>query len=420
MFSFLINPFFIFWFPVFVCLSIFVSFFSGSFAFVRFNKNQPYILLDVFFHHSLRILGVSCFCFQSPFPLFCLVFLIWRFIFCNIIHCSSFTKMQVKNLHILVKRGVATYGFFIHPCFATCHKLSFFLSFFFFRNFWLVCTNQKNIENTCFPPPPPNKKRILFNFSVSPFVFLGSSSFSLSFCVSHPISEFSTSKSDVPCFFFFFPRLLHFPSIFFFFLVPFFFPLLQSLFFLFVHVMLALLVPFYVSPDVFFCSCFCFSPSSLVNYLLQLTSVFLLFGLVLPLFLSRLPCSSLLSCSSFASFPSVASFFYFLLFLFFSLLLLLLCFEEQKKKRTVFLAALVCVRFSFCFGSSVENGPIPKKRQKLYTIFWHFFIQDTFLKKPSTPRVWGFLSAVLLHKRVFLRFVLEPAKRKCTRETLQK
>ena len=85
-----------------------------------------------------------------------------------------------------------------------------------------------------------------------------------------------------------------------------------------------------------------------------------------------------------------------------------------------FLAALVCVRLFFFLGSSVENGPKMKKRQKLYTIFWHFFIKDTFPKKPSAPRVWGFLSAVLLHKRVFLRFVLEPVKRKWTRETLQK
>ena len=48
--------------------------------------------------------------------------------------------------------------------------------------------------------------------------------------------------------------------------------------------MLALCVPFYVCSDVFSCSCFLF-PSSLVNNLLQLTSVFPLIGLVLPLFI---------------------------------------------------------------------------------------------------------------------------------------
>ena len=134
--------------------------------------------------------------------------------------------MQVVNLQFLVKRGVATYGFLI--TFLQHVTIIIFLSFF--AQILVGVHQPKNIENSCFPPPPrPPKKRILLNFSVCPFLSPGPSWFSLSHSVSHPISEFSTSKSDVPCFFFF-PRLPLLPSIFSCPLSP-SFPLLQSLFF---------------------------------------------------------------------------------------------------------------------------------------------------------------------------------------------
>ena len=113
---------------------------------------------------------------------------------------------------------------------------------YFFLSFFLQILVGVNIENTCFPP----KKRILLNFSVSPFVSPGPSWFSLSHSVSHPISEFSTSKSDVPCFFFF-PRLLLLPSIF---SCP--------------------LSPFFSSSPVFFvCSCYARSVGALFTFVLM-------------------------------------------------------------------------------------------------------------------------------------------------------
>ena len=270
----------------------------------------------------------------------------------------------------------------------------------------------KNIENTCFPP----QKRILLNFSVSPFVSPGLLGFLFRILFRIPFLNFLLLNlmflvSSFSLVFFFFPSIFSCP------LSPFFSSSPVSVF-LFVHVMLALLVPFYVCSDVFSCSCF-FFPSSLVNHLLQLTSVFPLIGLVLFLLSSRLPCSSLFSSFS-SSFLLLLLLLlllvFFLFFLFFSCSSVL----RSKLRWWRFTSLLFCVFGSFFLGSSIENGPTTTKRQKLRTIFWHFCIQGIFSKKPSAPRVWGFVSAVLLHKSAIFRLLSQPLKRKCTRETLQK
>ena len=148
-------------------------------------------------------------------------------------------------------------------------------------------------------------------------------------------------------------------------------------------------MPFYVCSDVLFCSFLFFSlffgeSSSSVDFCFSSD------WSCSPFFFSfRLPCSSLPSCSYFAS-SSAASSFFFFLFLFFSLLLLLLCLEEKTAMVAFFLAAMLCVGFSFFFGSSVENGPTTTKRQKLHTIFLALFHPRHFSNKTFCPSCLGF------------------------------
>ena len=325
--------------------------------------------------------------------------------------------MQVVNLQFLVKGGLQHTVFLI----TRVGNMWQVIFSFFLRKFWLACTNQKHRKHLI-PPPPPPKKRILLNFSVSPFVSPGPFWFSLSHSVSHPISEFSTSKSDVPCFFF--PRLLLLPSIFPCPLSPSFssspvsvflclFMLCSLCWSLFTSVLMCFLVHVFFFFSFFFgesssSADFCFSS----DWSCSASFVFLAFLVLLCFFL-------LLLFFSFFFF-----FFFFFFFLFFvlvlSLLLLLLCLEEQTAM-VRFSWLLWCVFGCSFFWDRPSRMDLRRKNGKSCTlIFWHFFIKDTFPKKPSASCVWGFLSAVLLHKRVFLRFVLEPVKRKWTRQNATK
>ena len=78
---FLINPLFLFWFPGFVCLWIFVSFFSVSLGLLSFDYiNTAVYSIKYVFHLSLLIFGVSCLFASRPLFLFCFFyfFLVWH------------------------------------------------------------------------------------------------------------------------------------------------------------------------------------------------------------------------------------------------------------------------------------------------------------------------------------------------------
>ena len=74
-----------------------------------------------------------------------------------------------------------------------------------------------------------------------------------------------------------------------------------------------------------------------------------------------------------------------------------------------------------CFWDRPSRMDIRRQKRKSCALFLGTFAFDAFCqKKPSPPRVWGFVSAVPLHKSAIYRLVLQPLKRKCARETLQK
>ena len=240
----------------------------------------------------------------------------------------------------------------------------------FLRKFWLVCTNQKNIENTCSPPPLfllvflDFLFRIVFRIPFLNFLLLN-----LMFLV-----------SSLSLIFFFFLLFCLVPC-------PLLFPLLQSLFFL-------------------VCSCYArsvcdFSRLFWCVFLFMFFFFFLLLWWVIFFSWLLFFLWLVLFCLFFFS-PSLFFFaflFFFLLlffccffFLFFvlvlSLLLLLLCLEEQTAMVAFVLVALVCFRFSFFFGSSVENGPTTIQHQKLYK-FLALFHPRHFSQKNLLPLVFG-------------------------------
>ena len=159
MFSFLINPLFIFWFPVFVCLSIFVSFVSCSFAFVRLNKNQPYILLDVFFIIPGAFWGfpvfvskaLCCFLFSS----FDVFFFVTSFI------VLLLQKCKLKSPHF-GQDGGCNIRFFYSPVFCNMSQVIVFSSFF---AQFLVGVHQPKKHRKHLFPPPPQKKRTKKDFA---------------------------------------------------------------------------------------------------------------------------------------------------------------------------------------------------------------------------------------------------------------
>ena len=76
----------------------------------------------VFVHLSFLFFSfLSSLSFQIPFPYLCFLFVFNINVFLK--------KKQVQKTPTLVKRGVATKGFFINLCFANCEKLSFFCIF---------------------------------------------------------------------------------------------------------------------------------------------------------------------------------------------------------------------------------------------------------------------------------------------------
>ena len=378
--------FFFFWFPVFVCLWIFVSFFLFFWGMLSFDYIGTAVYsIKYVFVFPCSFFGVSCLCASRPFFLF--------FDFFGLTlkkhHCSSFTTMQVANHQLLVKREVATYGFLITR---VCNMWQVIFFFPFLRNFFGWCAPTKKHRKHLFPPPPTKKGFCLISQCLPLFllVLLGFF-FRILFRIPFLNFRFLNLMFLVSSFY---PRLLLLPSIFACPLSPFLFLFSSLCIFLFLHVMLALLVPFYVCSDVFSCSCFYF-PSSLVSHFLQLTSVFPLIGLVLPLFCFLaflvLLCFLLFLLLFLLLFFCCCCFFFFLFFLVLSLLLLLLCFEEQTAMVAFYLAPLVCVRLFLFLGSSVETGHTTTKPQKLRTIFGHFCIQGIFSKKNLLPLVFGVL-----------------------------
>ena len=76
------------------------------------------------------------------------------------------------------------------------------------------------------------------------------------------------------------------------------------------------------------------------------------------------------------------------------------------------------VFYSFCIFLRKWN--YVAETPKVVHYFWHFCIKTTFPKKNFSPVFGFFFAGVWLHKSVILRFTQQPAKRKWTRETLQK
>ena len=254
----------------------------------------------------------------------------------------------------------------------------------------------------------------IWDFWVSPFVTPGSSWFSLSYCVSHPICEFSTSKSDIP-WFFFFPRLLLLPSIFFCSVSLSFSSSPVSAF-----LSLFMLCSLCLCLFTFLLLCFLVQFFFLVFWWIFFFSWLLVFlWLVLfCLFLFRLPCSYLPSCSSSSFSSSSSSFFVLLPLLFVSCSCFFLFFFcssvlRSKLRWWRFSWLLCCVVF---FLDPPSRMDLRRQNAKSCTLFFGTFaLKPLFQIKPSPPRAWGFLSAVFLHKSVILCFLQQTAKRKWTR-----
>ena len=330
----------------------------------------------MFFIFPCSFFGVSCL-FVSR-PLFLFFDFSWfdikksLFFFHNNASCKS---------PIFGQEGGSNIRFFNHPC------LQHVTSYFFFLSFLaqiLVGVHQpKQHRKHLFSP---TKKRFCLISQCLPLFLLVLLGFLFRILFRIPFLNFLLLNlmflvSSFSLVFFFFLLFFLVPC-------PLFF-LFSSLCFLFVHVMLALLVPFYVCSDVFFCSCFfSFGESSSS----QLTFVFPLIGLVLPLLFSRLPCFSFFSSSSSSS--SSSSFFSAAAssssFSSSSSCFSLLCFAEQTAMVAFYLAALVCVRLFFVFGIVRREWTYDDKNAKVAHYFWALLHSTHFVKKTFSPSCLGF------------------------------
>ena len=150
--------------------------------------------------------------------------------------------------------------------------------------------------------------------------------------------------------------------------------------------MLALLVPFYVCSDVFFCSCFfSFGESSSS----QLTFVFPLIGLVLPLLFSRLPCFSFFSFLLLLHLFFCCFFFFFFFFFFFLFLAPLFCGANCDGGVLPGCSGVCSV--VLCFWDRPSRMDIRRQKRKSCALFLGTFAFDAFCQKNFLPLVFGVL-----------------------------
>ena len=182
----------------------------------------------------------------------------------------------------------------------------------------------------------------------------------------------------------FFPSSSSFSFYFFLVPCPLLFPLLQSLFFSLFMLCSLCLCLFYVSSDVFSCSCFFVFSFFFGESSSSADFCFSSDWSCSASFFSRLPCYFLLSCASFVSSSSVFFLFFFVLvfFLFFFCSSVL----RSKRRRERFSWLLWCVFGFLSFLDRPSRMDLRRKNGKSCTLFFGTFLS----KKTFYPLCLGF------------------------------